>query len=390
MVRAVMVLGVLFAAPAIASAQQQRCTTDANQVVQRVYQQILERPADANASGRAQALAQGRSTVRDIVADMAKSQEHNDRFLQPNDTPARMQTAVNFVYKHLLGRQADANGLQNYTQRAQRAGFNAVVDEILSSPEYMDWYGADGVPGTSVRWCGSGTTVAAAPAPAAQPPMRFRGMDANGDGQIQRTEWRGSVQSFRVHDWNQDGVLAGDEVRPGGQRQAGGWADRDFDTNTWSEADFTELDANRDNRITSAEWYFDAQDFRRADRNRDGVLTRAEYLGTNIADDDRGDRFEFLDENGNGRVERAEWHGSRDPFEWLDRNNDGLLTRAEVVGNEASVPDGFTNIDDNNDGRIQVSEWRWSRRSFNGYDTNGDGIITRREFRGSAVPTTGR
>src|SRR5687768_2904535 len=44
--------------------------------------------------------------------------------------------------------------------------------------------------------------------------MRFRGMDTNADGRIQRREWRGSAQSFRVHDWNNDGLLSGDEVRP--------------------------------------------------------------------------------------------------------------------------------------------------------------------------------
>ena len=40
-------------------------------------------------------------------------------------------------------------------------------------------------------------------------------MDANRDGAISRDEWRGSDQSFRVHDWNGDGVLSGGEVRVG-------------------------------------------------------------------------------------------------------------------------------------------------------------------------------
>jgi hypothetical protein len=48
--------------------------------------------------------------------------------------------------------------------------------------------------------------------------MRFRAMDRNGDGRVTRQEWRGSVQSFRVHDWNNDGVLSGEEVRPGAVR----------------------------------------------------------------------------------------------------------------------------------------------------------------------------
>ena len=38
-------------------------------------------------------------------------------------------------------------------------------------------------------------------------------MDRNRDGVITRAEWRGNEVSFRQHDRNSDGVLAGDEVR---------------------------------------------------------------------------------------------------------------------------------------------------------------------------------
>jgi len=48
--------------------------------------------------------------------------------------------------------------------------------------------------------------------------MRFPGMDRHNDGRITRATWNGSDQSFTVHDWDGDGVLAGDEVRPGARR----------------------------------------------------------------------------------------------------------------------------------------------------------------------------
>jgi hypothetical protein len=51
-----------------------------------------------------------------------------------------------------------------------------------------------------------------------RPPMRFFGLDRNHDGRITRAEWRGNDVSFRVHDWNGDGVLSGAEVRPGAKR----------------------------------------------------------------------------------------------------------------------------------------------------------------------------
>ena len=113
--------------------------------------------------------------------------------------------------------------------------------------------------------------------------MRFRDMDRNNDGAVTRQEWRGSNESFRVHDWNNDGVLSGDEVREG------------FWTTGEEPADATPAASERD------------------------------------------ERFEYLDVNNNGTIERSEWHASDDAWTWLDRNNDNVLSRAEVVGSGASA-----------------------------------------------------
>ena len=159
--------------------------------------------------------------------------------------------------------------------------------------------------------------------------MRFAGMDRDNDGTITRAEWNGSAQSFRVHDWNGDGVLSGDEVRAGGQRQ---WdQDPDYAPNRntlsdWTERRFQQLDSNGDGRILRREWPFSAEEFLRVDRNRDGALTRAEFLDPN-ANDDRDDQFDYLDLNGNNRLEASEWHASRETFQWLDRNRDGVLSQ---------------------------------------------------------------
>ena len=217
-----------------------------------------------------------------------------------------------------------------------------------------------------------------------QAQMRFRGMDANGDGTISRAEWRGSAQSFRTHDWNGDGVLSGDEVRPGAARQSGNEDDYDQtrrpEFRNWTERGFTNLDRDRDGQIQRGEWFYNREGFIRADRNRDGVLTRAEFLGTDV-DADREDRFEYLDANNNGRVERSEWHASRDAFDWLDRDNNGVLSRTEVVGgDDVEQGDIFGGLDANNDDVITTDEWQWSRRSFAQQDQDGDGQLTRREL----------
>jgi Ca2+-binding EF-hand superfamily protein len=228
------------------------------------------------------------------------------------------------------------------------------------------------------------------------PTIRFQEMDRNNDRVIARSEWQGSDQSFRVHDWNNDGVLSADEVRVGAEQNNRDQDDVEFDGpdreyrfDDWTARGFTALDHNRDDRIARAEWHFDRETFLRADHNGDGVITRAEFLRTDALDDDRGERFVDLDVDRDGRLSRTEWHGTRQVFNTLDRNHDGALTRVEMVGAEAP-PELFSSVDINRDGAIALNEWHWSRPTFDHRDLNHDGRITREEFNGSVpVGTSG-
>ena len=389
MLRAAALVGVVVLCPALASAQQP-CTSDARQVVDAIYQQVLERAPDAGAQGWVDRLSSGQTTVRDLVREIAKSPEHIQRFMTTSNRDAQQQ-AVSYLYRHVLGRQVDPSGMNTYLNIVGSQGVQTAVDRLIASAEYQQNFGTNGVPGRNIRYCGPGAQSVGTTG--SNQTMRFRGMDSNNDGRISRDEWRGSDQSFRVHDWNNDGVLTGDEVRAGGRRESNS-ENEDFSASNdrflnWSEAGFRNLDHNGDGVISSREWHYDTESFYRADRNRDGVLSRQEFLSTD--DDDRDDRFSYLDTNGNGRVERNEWHGSADSFDWLDRNRDGVLTRTEVAGDRARAQDEFTSLDVDGDRQISRDEWHWSRRSFDQRDTNGDGVLTRREFdSGGAVPTTGR
>jgi len=96
-------------------------------------------------------------------------------------------------------------------------------------------------------------------------PIRFQLMDRNHDRVIARSEWQGSDQAFRIHDWDGDGVLSGDEVRLG--------ADHDRIER------FVRLDSDRDGAIVLNEWDRSRPAFDRRDLNRDGRITREEFNG---------------------------------------------------------------------------------------------------------------
>ena len=108
------------------------------------------------------------------------------------------------------------------------------------------------------------------------------GLDRNGDGLVRRNEWPGDDRSFNAHDWNRDGLLSGDEIE----------------------------EAER------------AEAWRRAADDRAAPAVSRPKLSRNDSD---------LDRNRDGRITRDEWNGSRDEFEALDKNSDWVLTRTEMV-----------------------------------------------------------
>src|SRR6187431_1512119 len=103
--------------PTLAAAQQP-CTVDARTVVQELYRHMLERAADSHSTFWVQQLQSGR-TVRDVVRDIAKSNEHVTRFWrQENGEETPHLRAVGTLYRHILGRQPDAASARSWANQA--------------------------------------------------------------------------------------------------------------------------------------------------------------------------------------------------------------------------------------------------------------------------------
>jgi hypothetical protein len=135
-------------------AAQQPCTTNARQVVRELYRHMLERQPDAAAAGWVRQLESGQTTVRDVVLAIASSPEYSERFIYQAGGRMPYKESVTSMYRHILGRQPDPEGLRDYARLAQQSGPEAVVDRLVTSREYGQRYGAWGVPGSGgLRYC---------------------------------------------------------------------------------------------------------------------------------------------------------------------------------------------------------------------------------------------
>ena len=117
---------------------------------------------------------------------------------------------------------------------------------------------------------------------------RLLALDVNHDGVVTRREFHGDDRVFAAHDWNHDGVLSGDELRPSATRPATvsprpATAPPRPATATPQPATerdevlFARRDTNHDGRISRNEFPGSDAEFARLDKNRDGVLSPYEY-----------------------------------------------------------------------------------------------------------------
>ena len=155
--RLAVLVSALTVVPSLTLAQQP-CTTDAGQVIEQVYRQVLERSADPGASG---------------WVDRFDQAHHGSRNRSWHRQVARTSAAVGSqsrdnmvvdVYRHLLNREPEPEGMKNAGIFVSMRGFASLVDQLVDSPEYRERFGDWTVPGSNVRFASLGIRAASRPA----------------------------------------------------------------------------------------------------------------------------------------------------------------------------------------------------------------------------------
>jgi hypothetical protein len=140
---------------AIAFAAEEVQSQNPETAVIAMYRRLLGRdPSEADVAHFKQRLeTEGPQAVATTLVTSPEYRQQFGRNAVPSQGTSPYEQAVRTLYRHLLGRDADPQGLANFTRVAIESGFDAAIDQMLASPEYREKYGDQGVPGGAVRYC---------------------------------------------------------------------------------------------------------------------------------------------------------------------------------------------------------------------------------------------
>jgi Ca2+-binding EF-hand superfamily protein len=204
----------------------------------------------------------------------------------------------------------------------------------------------------------------------AQERRRTHPDDANGDGRISRSEWRGGAAEFQQRDINGDGFLSGTEIPSGQSNSIDERSGR-----SQGNAEMRKLDKNANGAVEGYEWPYNSDVFHRLDTDGNSVLTADELRNLpSVAQRE-------LDQNPNERPNSR--RTTYPEFDRLDTNRDGRVTPEEYSqrGAEWQRRQRFDEWDTNRNGVIDSSEWNAAPQLFRRLDANRDSRVTWEEFR---------
>jgi hypothetical protein len=126
-----------------------------------LYTRLLNREPD-DAAPRYEQVAE-RMSISRLAQLIVQSPEYAER-VGPHGVPkfnpvVTYGAPVRVLYRHLLGREPEENGLRGAAEFAAQRGLRALIPYFLSSEEYMIRFGENRVPGPgagSVAYCGPG------------------------------------------------------------------------------------------------------------------------------------------------------------------------------------------------------------------------------------------
>ena len=223
----------------------------------------------------------------------------------------------------------------------------------------------------------------------------FGKWDADGNGKLDKSEWRGRTPFGEV-DKNKDDVVTREEVGLPADSSV-----QQPSPDIWNRM-VQAWDGDGDGKLDKNEWR-GRTPFEQVDKNKDDVVTREEVgLPADSSVQQRSPDIwnrmvQAWDGDGDGKLNKGEWRG-RMPFEQMDRNGDGSITSDEMgapsAGLQKTAPDTTAApqesaspsgedfqqmlkvMDMDRDGKISESEWNGSPDLFMELDQNKDHYVT--------------
>lgn len=118
---------------------------DASSLVDQICKQVLSLDRETKSEDFilfGSLLHRGERSIREVVKLLGLSPDYRERYVEERST----DEVIELFYKHFLDRKADDDGKQHYINKVKKTGFDAIIVELIDSPEYMRDFGENIVP----------------------------------------------------------------------------------------------------------------------------------------------------------------------------------------------------------------------------------------------------